>query len=57
MVKFRLLMSIWTDLPVQIDIYNLKLQNKIGRRKEETEGEEGEKREGRRGDGHGKVYK
>lgn len=50
-------MSIWTDLPVQIDIYNLKLQNKIGRRKEETEGEEGEKREGRRGDGHGKVYK
>lgn len=57
MVKFRLLLSIWTDLPVQIDIYNLKLQNKIGRRKEETEGEEGEEREGRRGDGHSKIYK
>lgn len=50
-------MSIWTDLPVQIDINNLKLQNKIGRRKEETEGEEGGKREGRRGDGHSKIYK
>lgn len=57
MVNFRLLMSIWTDLPVQIDINNLKLQNKIERRKEEREGEVGEKGEGRRGDGHSKICK